>query len=359
MSDGWIGVTGLMRLAIAGDLLPHERAVLERGDSGEIVSIASAHGVLPLLAHAAEHPACQDLLEPDLAEFFNVMRANNITRNRMLRDHLVDIGNALARAGIEGVVLKGGNELLTPMYPQGGRFIGDLDILVGPEHIDTAWEIFHQLGYVSRGDRDDPALHHHLPALQHTTTYVSVELHRRLATGRGDKVVPANLVLETSQPSSLAGLRVPADWVRLLHVVVHAQNGAPAGVPHDIRLRDLSEIQLIAHQLEDDDRLRARDQATAGGMQLEFDGMLEISLDLLATPCAKSPEVAAWVGRAVSTLGVPEIRRRNYIRERLSYYLGKIFSDAEARRRYIGHLLRPAYVLKAMRQHRAEFHNIR
>lgn len=359
MRDGWIGVTGLMRLAISGELRANERAVLARGDSGQIVGIASAHGVLPLLAHAAEHPAASDLLEPGLAEFLAGIRASNIARNRMLHSHLADIGSAFDKAGIEGVILKGGNELLTPIYPSGGRFIGDLDILVPVDRIEAARSVFQRLGYASSDDRDDPALHHHLPALQHSTTHVWLELHRRLATGRGDKVLPASLVLATARAAPLPGLRVPADWIRLLHVIVHAQNSAAADAPNHLRLRDLSEILLIARNLGNGDWRHAREQAACGGMQLAFDGMVETSHHLLANPRPNSRTVATWIKLAVSSLGTPDIRRRSYVRERLTYYARKLIGDAQARRRYIGHLLRPRHVLRAMRQHLAEFQNIR
>ena len=188
-----------------------------------LVKIASAHSIFNLLAVAVEDPEIAQWLDTDLVAFLREMRMRNQSRNAALTVQLIEACEALQNAGIEPVALKGGIELISPMYPNAAdRFLSDLDVLVPQEQIDEAIKALEALGYSSRGATYDRQSIH-APALWNERHPTAIELHTAVSWGRGAVILPAPRVIRRARPADGFPMRVPNVVDRVCHLIVHAQ----------------------------------------------------------------------------------------------------------------------------------------
>ena len=356
------GVIALMRCALGAPPAAQDLLALTAADPAGIVGIASAHAVMPLLAAACDDPTVREHIPADLTLFLQSMRERNATRNAALEDQLIELGGAFAAAGFHGVVLKGGAELLTPLYPQGGRFVLDLDILVALDRLDEAARICQALGYAFMAEEAQYTHEHHLPALLHPQRPAPVELHRRISSGRGDAVLPANFIIQRACPSGVAGLHVPSLADRMLHVIVHAQAEVPPGRFNPLRLRDFSDMALMSRKLDAADRTFVRTRCEAHGLGVECAGMLAVLREMFCKGPSHQPESAQahlWSANALALLVAPRLQRRQHVLYWSKHYAVGLMRDPLARRRFWRRLFSPSYLVKFARMHANSYLNIR
>lgn len=352
----------LMRSALGRPLSERDALVLQRADAKALLGISSAHAVMPLLGAASERPEVAHHLDPDLCLFLKEMRARNAARNTALRGQLTAIGRAMAAAGTEAVALKGGADLLTPIHAEGCRFSIDLDILVPADKLEAARRLMLNLGFVFTDDEGRYTDEKHIPSLVSQAHAAPVELHRRIVNGRWDQVLPASLVLETAQSSDIEGMRVPPPWLRLLHVIAHANERGLPGRPEAPRLRDLAEIDLIWARLTTAERTAARARCEAHGLAIDFDGLIALTGRLVAGSGKAGAElpgpVAAWVTEAIDLLAHPELRRRSYASSWLANY-GRRLARPATLLALVAKLRHPRHVAGIIRFHISNWRNMR
>jgi hypothetical protein len=134
--------------------------------------------------------------------------------------------DALAEEDIEPVVLKGAALANTAYRRPGHRLFGDLDLLIGTEHIQRAEAALFQRGF-QRAIVSMPAGHHHLPPVITPDGRFRVELHTGLVEEASPYAIDAAELIARSDVHYLAGRRarvlVPED--NLLHICVHLAYG--------------------------------------------------------------------------------------------------------------------------------------
>jgi hypothetical protein len=144
-----------------------------------------------------------------------------VMRNRVLRRRGLDVLRALATAGIQPVVMKGGARLLAaPTGTNCTRFMEDLDLLVPlPQHA-RAHQVLSGLGFSPTSEANV----HHGPTLRDRDTGVVIEVHHRpMEFGRAafteQFLTDARTVtLDTGQT-----IKIPSPRHQILHNMIHAQ----------------------------------------------------------------------------------------------------------------------------------------
>jgi hypothetical protein len=142
--------------------------------------------------------------------------AMRVLRQQAAFRHLAD---AVAPLGIQVMALKG-LHLATAVYPSAGlREMGDIDLLVLPEHVEVVAETARSLGYsqiLASGD-----------SLQHLPPFhregITLEVHYQLLSSASATPPPTSLLLVRSRPLKVAGNAVglgPDDLI--VHTCVHA-----------------------------------------------------------------------------------------------------------------------------------------
>ena len=126
---------------------------------------------------------------PDLvAEYLNEFYRKNAERNTAILAELYDIIALLNAVDIAPVLIKGCAALCDNWYrDNASRFMTDIDLLVAPDQISSAYQTLLNNGYniIASGDYqiDMPTQlnsdYHQLPAMKKTDSAVTIELHRK------------------------------------------------------------------------------------------------------------------------------------------------------------------------------------
>ena len=214
----------------------------------DIVRISTYHYVHTVLASAFDNaPELRASIPRDLEIYFAEMQIANLRRNEKFLQQLKEIGEKFADRGIEGIVLKGGAELVAPAHKNPGiRFLSDLDILVSNEDIDAASYALQELGGIKKQDGPDQSARHHLPQIFSPDWAGPVELHKRLGGETKDEPLPARVVIENSRASHLRGILVPTNEHRFIHMILHAKADGDSIKDRSISPRDCLDFELMS-----------------------------------------------------------------------------------------------------------------
>ena len=329
-------------------------ADLGRSDPQDLVRIAVNSFVHVVLYKAfVTAPELAQAVPADLVIYFNEMRHANLQRNRTIGAQLAEIGCIFSRAGLTGVALKGGAELLAPLHPDPAfRFLSDLDILLPEAELEQAVALLHTCGAVSQPeDEINQRGHHHLEALWHPDWPVPVELHRGFGSAAAGRILSAETVLHAARPSGRPGLAVPAPAHRLAHAVLHAQIDPPRYDQRSLSPRDLVEAQVMTTRLSEAEISLAGDCFKAGGAWAAweaFDATRVAMFDENARFETHTAPARAWAMRAISDFGRPGRRRRARLLRLARWYARAILFEPERRRHYLRQLRRRGGLRKAV-----------
>lgn len=167
------GEPGSAPLPDFGGIADWNRLLRLASDENALLALAAA-------ARTAEGSRVPRGVERQLA----ILMLNRQARMRRLQERLEEAIQALNRAGIEPILLKGAALAYTVYGSFAARPMRDIDLLVGPERADETRAIMLDLGWVLDpelpGDRSYDA-HHHLPPLRDAAaSSVRLEVHRAL-----------------------------------------------------------------------------------------------------------------------------------------------------------------------------------
>ncbi len=306
----------------------------------EIITLASAHAVLPALASAARNlPGGLDAAG-DAGVFLAEIEDANDRRNSRIKDQLLAIGAALDKAGIPVVALKGAAfSLNDPAGAAGWRFSQDLDILVPAAAVELAANILAGMDYAHPGPPYRPVDWHHYPALIHADGETVVEIHRRLLPQPNFPLLPAERVLDNAQPAlSDTTVKVPRRDDRLIHLIVHAQCNSLRYKRRFILLRDVCDLMELVTDTDDPERLDwepIRAGFAEVSLEPELAGFLAAAEHVMA-PLFKAPPWAedgrSWAISALSGLSGSWRVRLRYAGERLVYFSRELALNSHRRR---------------------------
>jgi hypothetical protein len=147
---------------------------------------------------------------------------------RLLERRLRESVEALSRAGIDVVLLKGAALALTAYRGFADRPMADIDLLVAPADAGRAWELMQREGWACNNSDHSgsawPDHHHHLPPLSDTGgTGLRLEIHfAPLVSGHPFRL-DFHDMLKGSREISLGSARVhvPEPHVHAVHAAIH------------------------------------------------------------------------------------------------------------------------------------------
>ncbi len=158
-------------------------------DWPDLFELANRFWLGPALAHAVvRHPLRIADSDDSLGGYCRWLIEGSERRHAALEDELMRLVAFLNERSIEPLLFKGSAELWSePADLRGRRFMMDLDVLLPPETVGSAWRALRERGYqeIEPGDLSpwpEAREEKHAPALVGPGG-VTVELHRRLLNG--------------------------------------------------------------------------------------------------------------------------------------------------------------------------------
>ncbi len=183
---------------------------------------------------------------------------NNLKRNNTLKDGLINLLAEFEKQNINSLLLKGAATFCDNYYGDpGARVMGDLDILVHPEHIEKCKAILITQGYT---EMFDPGMalnglatdirHHQIPAYRHPITNVIIEIHFNVSYGQAGRVVPTeqawkNKIEATLENSNTSILSVQD---RVLLNTAHALLPRREFIQGEVSLLQLADFSTLVSQ---------------------------------------------------------------------------------------------------------------
>lgn len=175
------------------------------------------------LMETGEHPA----LPGEVAAYLDHILESNEKQNEAVRTQCLMLGDVLANAGIEAVLLKGACWLFEDGPGRSDRMLRDVDFLVAPEQAAATNYALRRAGYYDAPIMAEDGHIHPAPLMcagQPGTIEPHIEPTTRIA------MLPGHEMRRDSTPVA-QGLRLPSRPHRIVHNVLHAQlvNGDLAG----------------------------------------------------------------------------------------------------------------------------------
>ncbi len=187
------------------------------------------------------------------------------------------------------------------LYPRPiERPFRDIDILVRDPR--PRWDRLVEQGHRKSPKRAIDIDHHHLPALEHPTGVLGIELHHS-PNLPGWAKIPNDLIFETAQPSrtGIEGTLRPRDDIHALLLALHCWKGGFT------RLRDLFDALLL------DSMIGNCTSATAGSMGLDRFWDRTVVLASETHLAMRSTDTPSWTTRAIVGHGANHRRMRSVV----------------------------------------------
>ena len=228
-------------------------------DWKSLLYMANLHFCSPLWFKRLRKDGLLPLLPKELQTYLQHLHQANIERNEAFQRAIKEIYSKLKDFEIPAILLKGGATFCDNLYEdQGARMIGDLDLLVKPQHTELVRNMLLQLGYEEQPDFTgflgyfDTYTLHHLPRHLKPGTPVAVEIHYQTAMGQAGRVLQTDLFWKHKEIITWEGLKllVPVPTYRLLHNTIHALLPNKEFITSIISLRDLAEFTYIVRRYE-------------------------------------------------------------------------------------------------------------
>ena len=198
-----------------------------------MIALADAHGVVTTLPGALRRANLWNTIPADLREHLEAVHYLNTSRSEAQRKEALFVHDALTKAGIDSVFLKGTAYLFSGVFADDPamRITTDIDVLVRQDSVVDAEAALARAGYRSLDDagiefdRDNQPTHHR-PALvpEKGKGQFSVELHIQIAGSPWSKALLADDIFERSELKTIAGrdVRLPSPADMLMHALIHA-----------------------------------------------------------------------------------------------------------------------------------------
>lgn len=327
-------VLRLTGVALGGQVSPALLDDLDQSDPLKIAEIANVELVHCLLSAAQGRSADLDAAIPaDLWLYFREMTAANAERLARGRAQLVHMGRIFSDAGIAGVVLKGGANLLAPLSDHAEwRFVSDLDVLLSADAAQTAHDLLVAEGADFTPFEDLIAQEmHHLPGLDLGPGTFPVEIHTRTGADPLGALLPAEALVQRAVPTDIAGLLVPALADRHLHHVLHS--ALERYDRFEFLLRGLIDQQVFGDLANGRDaREAAIRDAGAAAPDAALTGLLDLTRGREDSPAVFAAK--PWLTKALRRFGQPGARRRVDLWLRAKTLATRLTTSAAYRKHY-------------------------
>ena len=154
------------------------------------------------------------------------LATDSVMQMLQLEQLLNQILDFLASEKIDAVLLKGAGLAYTVYASFPDRPMGDIDVLVRPEHAQRAWSLLQKKGWTPLSTDEQStrhAGHHHLPPLFHDGATFRLEIHDALLPGEHPFRFSTAEIWRRARQITVNGrtILVPALMHQLWHICVH------------------------------------------------------------------------------------------------------------------------------------------
>jgi hypothetical protein len=336
---------------------------LASGDWEGIIALASQQLVTPTLHQALHDKGLLGALPEEVRDYLEAVHTLNGARNRRIADQTAEITAALNEAGIEPILLKGVAHLFAGLYGDpAARVIGDIDLLVSSERIDSAVAALAGIGYrVGDVEGMSFAEHHHHPPLVRADAITFVELHTEPLYQAFGRLMSAADIMAAARPVAIADqrARLPSTQHQLVLNIAHTQLSDRHFWSGRASLRGLMDLVLLRARAVDavvwQDILDAFERSGHGNACRTY---LMLAERLLGQAAPR--ELHPTLGARLACWRVDRqrrSRRRMAIGVSYGFYralLAELVAGQGARRRVLNRLLHPdgfRRSLQALRNH--------
>ncbi len=285
---------------LAPNKSPERRSALqtaitdEQIEWGPLVLQANIQMCTPLWYARLKQDDLLQHLPQDLQEYLQVLYESNRERNEELKAGLEELLAAFEKAGIDAILLKGAATFVDDLYgAPGARYMGDLDILVQPENIEICKSILKSLEYEEKHDPDKEfdnlptdERHHHINEHIKPNSPLVVEIHFKVAYGKGGRALQTSSVWNNRQETSFRNYKTailnPTD--RILHNTLHALLPEREFLHGHVALLQLNEFAALTTRYAEEFNWPSWQQvASANGFNAEFKTYLTLAHSLSQT----------------------------------------------------------------------------
>jgi hypothetical protein len=170
-------------------------------DWDAIVVEGSKHLVLPAIFCRLKSKALLHVLPTELKIYLEEITSINRNRNRSILKQVHSLSKILNETKIDHVFLKGSALLALGCYEDNAeRMVGDIDILVASEHLNTAFKIIKNNGYENTfGYAYKTIGHRHLDRLISKTELAAIEVHSNLLNDNYSHYIDSNKMIKSKR----------------------------------------------------------------------------------------------------------------------------------------------------------------
>jgi hypothetical protein len=210
-------------------------------------AVAAMHGVSGILADTLRWRGA-----PGWRHFLTSQREHIASRHLRIQQLIRLVDEELRARGITGLALKGAALHAQGLYQAGERPMGDVDLLVRPEHVEITSGLLIILGFREslRTVKHRVFTPRHsrtpVPFGEHADNDIKIELHERIMESL--PVYPADITQHVFPQRARPGLLTsyPSAAALMGHLLLHAAGGV---ADRSVRLVQLHDIALLARRL--------------------------------------------------------------------------------------------------------------
>lgn len=179
-------------------------------DWDHVVIIGSQHLMLPALYSQLRAKDLLPLIPQDLKEYLKEITTLNRGRNEILLKEAQDISEIFNSANIDHVFIKGTALIAGRTFKDHAeRMIGDIDILVAKDQLNSAFDLLTQYSYTETvTSMRDRTKHRHLPRQISSKKYGAVELHGEVLAHKWRHLVSVEATLKDKR--IINGIAIPS-----------------------------------------------------------------------------------------------------------------------------------------------------
>jgi len=217
---------------------------------------ASHHLVLPSLYFRSQQAGTFSIFSEIEKEYLLNVADLCKHRTELILAQVREITLALNAVGLEPVYLKGIANMLDGLYiHEAERVVGDIDLLLSPQHCRKAIEIFNNLGYSNENglDATPPEDAQHYPPYFKEGEPCRIELHIEISREESMPLLSGEKILSDSTEVEYDGIhyRIPEAKHRVLHNFIHSQLRNNNYKDNVLDLRQLLDFHLLILKYQD------------------------------------------------------------------------------------------------------------
>jgi hypothetical protein len=263
----------------------------------------------------------------DLVDHMEQIHRMNCTRNELLTEQIEKTIPLLNKGGIQPIFLKGTAHLLEGLYKDiGERMIGDIDILLPFDEIDTAVQLLREQGYSNSYGMGPEALKklRHFPRLISEKRVAAIEIHHELVHEPYRQKFNFEVINKAKERIPGKGdIYMPSHAHQVVFNIMHAQMNDSGFSARKLFLRQIYDLLLLSKKT---DTLQSIKQV--GGYPRHLNSNIALAASMLHHPKTLTFHnnflARNYTRQTIFFLDHPTLHRyfrmRAYIRSRFSRY---------------------------------------